>query len=405
MSAARQLPGEAGPIGRLVADMEVDAGGDAEAVLNVLRAVGEARVDEVHFHDTEIEAVIDVEIDATAALEVERGGVTGEDAFDRVLAGCREGVAEFALDEDGALAVPGCRADVADVVGVARTDEEGDGVDVDRAAQVGARGARAAGDEADSLPRSIGDLGGRTAEIEVGVGLVADETRGILNEHHAEVAAGLGMRAGGRKQREDTRQQQEPAAQAAGVAAGSGGTRVHCGGGLQSLLDGEGYLHGVGQGAGGSCHGEGVGFRHQAVVAGGLVGKTAAEADCSRKPVGRSRSASNAGALLREDGCAGLAGCRSEEVSGGALTVRTIGVTPAAAGTLTGLNEPEPPLGRPATVSATGAASEFAPMGETTRLYCVLAPRMIEAELAEPVASTSEKSSTTCVSGAEVAGW
>ena len=57
------------------------------------------------------------------------------------------------------------------------------------------------------------------------------------------------------------------------------------------------------------------------------------------------------------------------------------------------------------TVSATGAASEFAPMGETTRLYCVLWPRMIDAELAEPVASASEKSSTTCVSGAEVAGW
>ena len=53
--------------------------------------------------------------------------------------------------------------------------------------------------------------------------------------------------------------------------------------------------------------------------------------------MGRRRSARKAGALLREDGCAGLVGCRSEdEVSGGALTVRTMGVTPAAAGTLAG---------------------------------------------------------------------
>ena len=85
--------------------------------------------------------------------------------------------------------------------------------------------------------------------------------------------------------------------------------------------------------------------------------------------------------------------------------MRTIGVTPAPPGTLAGLNEAEPPVGRPVTLSATGAAREFAPMGETTRLYCVLWPRMIDAELAEPVASASEKSSTTCVSGAEVAGW
>jgi hypothetical protein len=44
----------------LVAKMEVDAGGDAEAVLDVLCAVGEARMDEVELYQAEIEAVIDV---------------------------------------------------------------------------------------------------------------------------------------------------------------------------------------------------------------------------------------------------------------------------------------------------------------------------------------------------------
>src|ERR1700744_2626773 len=107
-------------------------------------------------------------------------------------------------------------------------------------------------------------------------------------------------------------------------------------------------------------------------------------------PVGSKRSARNAGASRRRDGCAGFAGCRSEDVvRGGALTVRTTGVVPAPPATPVGLNAAVPPLGRPATVRATGAASELAPIGETTRLYCVLWPRMIEAELAEPVARAS----------------
>ena len=59
---------------------------------------------------------------------------------------------------------------------------------------------------------------------------------------------------------------------------------MHQGESLQSLLDGEGYLHAVGQRAGGTCHGEGVGFRDLAVVASGLVRKTAAEADCGSEP-------------------------------------------------------------------------------------------------------------------------
>src|SRR5581483_4624881 len=116
------------------------------------------------------------------------------------------------------------------------------------------------------------------------------------------------------------------------------------------------------------------------------------------------RNARKAGASRRKDGCAKFVGWRSEPVSGGALTVRTMGVTPAPPETLVGLNEPEPPLGRPVTLSATGVASELAPMGETTRLYCVLAPRMIVAEFCEPVARASEKSSTSCVSGAVVMG-
>src|ERR1700761_2283850 len=187
--------------GGLVAQMEVDASGNAEAVLDVLCAVGEARVDEVELYQAQIEAVIDVKIHPAASLEIERGGVAGQHTFDRVLAGGREGVTELALDEDGAFAVPGGRADVADVIGVARPDGEGDGVNVDHATQIGAGSARAPGDEADSLPGSVGHLYRCAAEIEVGVGLVADAARGVVDVHHAEVAAGLSVGAGHKHKR------------------------------------------------------------------------------------------------------------------------------------------------------------------------------------------------------------
>src|ERR1700743_2349164 len=70
--------------GGLVAEMEVDASGNAEAVLDVLCAVGEARVDQVELNQAQIEAVIDVKIHPTASLEIERGGVAGQHTFDRV---------------------------------------------------------------------------------------------------------------------------------------------------------------------------------------------------------------------------------------------------------------------------------------------------------------------------------
>jgi hypothetical protein len=65
--------------------MEVDAGRDSNAVLGVVGAVGKARVNDIHLNETEIEAVIDVEVQTAAGLEVERGGVAGENAFDGIL--------------------------------------------------------------------------------------------------------------------------------------------------------------------------------------------------------------------------------------------------------------------------------------------------------------------------------
>ena len=67
LSSAASSREDCGQVQRLVADMEVDAGGEAEAVLDVLCAVGETRVDDVHLHHAEIEAVIDVEVHAAAA--------------------------------------------------------------------------------------------------------------------------------------------------------------------------------------------------------------------------------------------------------------------------------------------------------------------------------------------------
>ena len=57
--------------GCLVSEVEVDAGGEAEAVLDVFGAVGESGVNQIHLHEAEIEAVIDVEIHAAAGFEVE----------------------------------------------------------------------------------------------------------------------------------------------------------------------------------------------------------------------------------------------------------------------------------------------------------------------------------------------
>jgi hypothetical protein len=70
---------------RLIADVEVYSSGEADAVLNVRRAIGKARMNDVTLDQAQIESVIDVKIHAAAALEIERGGITGEHAVDRVL--------------------------------------------------------------------------------------------------------------------------------------------------------------------------------------------------------------------------------------------------------------------------------------------------------------------------------
>jgi len=68
--AMKSWRGAAFPRG-LIAEVEVDARGEAETVLNVFGAVREARVDQIRFDDSEIKAVIDVQIDAAARLEIE----------------------------------------------------------------------------------------------------------------------------------------------------------------------------------------------------------------------------------------------------------------------------------------------------------------------------------------------